>query len=251
MAPEKQRTKDGWDKLDVLTRFLTGGVIALVALFIRSGANDIAVSLETGSLVQRLIEDLTSTEQSARQDVALIALNHSMGKQRPEMVSQIAERIWFTELADTSTLGSVAFQIIQALDSSRAAALIDSLQAAIEREQSVAAVGDTNRTSSSAERLLASAFNQIIFVHFANDSGRATDLNLSLQSLGYRVATAVKQVSGEWNSAIRFFYPEDRGLALQVSAAIGELTGAPIPIVDLSSGQYSVRPGHIEVWVRV
>ncbi|MCU0627791.1 MAG: hypothetical protein MUF21_15150 [Gemmatimonadaceae bacterium] len=86
-------SKDGWDKLDVLGRLVSGVVLAVIAFILKTGADDIAAAQQRGELVRSLITDLTTRDQAARQDIALIALDHSIGERTPQLVVEIAERL--------------------------------------------------------------------------------------------------------------------------------------------------------------
>ena len=91
--PGSDKPKDLWDKADIVGKLFSGVILALIAFVIKSGADDIAASQRQGELVRSLIADLTTKDQHTRQDLALIALNHSVGEQNPSLVIEIAERL--------------------------------------------------------------------------------------------------------------------------------------------------------------
>jgi hypothetical protein len=94
--------KDSWDKLDTIGKIVSSLVLVVIAMFIKSGSERIAFSLQSGQLVQSLISDLTTQEQQTRQDVALLALDNSIGDEKPRMVAAIAERLSATRRTRTA-----------------------------------------------------------------------------------------------------------------------------------------------------
>lgn len=86
--------KDSWDKLDAIGKLVSSILLVIIAMAIKFGSDRIAFSLQSGQLVQSLIMDLTTAEQQTRQDVALLALDHSIGNENPPLVSEIAERLF-------------------------------------------------------------------------------------------------------------------------------------------------------------
>src|SRR5688572_28149518 len=94
--------RDFWDKADIIGKLLSGVVLAAIAVVIKLGADNIAMSQREGELVIKVMTDLTDTQQVARQDLALIALNHSVSKRNRQLVIDIAERL----LRDTTGLAA-------------------------------------------------------------------------------------------------------------------------------------------------
>ncbi len=128
-AERARPRKDFWDKMDVLGRVFAGVVLVGIGVVLKTGADSVKQSLETGNLVQTLIEDLTT--EGARRDVALIALNRSVGEEKRGMVAKIAERL-ILDIAESESdrqiykevrLYITALEILDEIDPHRAADL--------------------------------------------------------------------------------------------------------------------------------
>jgi hypothetical protein len=123
-----QTEKDVWDKAQILGELITGIVsgIILVAIpiVISVGADKISRSLQTGQLVDSLIEDLTDEAAITRRDIALIALDEAISTQQectflvwgtcqpdetqPDQVAEIATILLKQEIQDSvSEVGTV------------------------------------------------------------------------------------------------------------------------------------------------
>lgn len=110
----------------------------MIGLLVKLGADKIAAAQREGELVRGLIADLTTAKENARQDIALLALNHSVPEERRHLVLDIAERLVLDTLvyvargraaADSScpAVGSVAMKILAQRDAGRARAVRDVL----------------------------------------------------------------------------------------------------------------------------
>ena len=125
-AERARPRKDFWDKMDVLGRVFAGIVLVGIGFILKTGADSVKQSLETGNLVQTLIEDLTT--EGARRDVALIALNRSVDEGKRGMVAKIAERL-ILDIAESESdrqihqearLYITALEILDEIDPDRA-----------------------------------------------------------------------------------------------------------------------------------
>ncbi len=110
----------------ILGRLFAGVVLVGIGFILKTGADSVKQSLETGNLVQTLIEDLTT--EGARRDVALIALNRSVGEEKRGMVAKIAERL-ILDIAESESdrqiykearLYITALEILDEIDPDRA-----------------------------------------------------------------------------------------------------------------------------------
>lgn len=258
---DRGQNRDVWDKLDIIVRLITGGLLALLALLVKLGADRISTSLQTGQLVQSLVGDLSSHEEQVRQDIALIALNRSVGNDRTDMVCEIAERISLSvggpDSARADRYGGIARQILLERCPERAAAVQDSLASELMRLTERA--GIIPQQVSEAARLRARGLRHMIYIQFSSEQNRTLmdSLRIALAAWGYRLAGGVEWVSGDWRPGIRYFFVEDRQLADSVAAAVEtflERVGRPgqrPTLVDLSDGEFTAREGQIEVWLKL
>lgn len=114
-AESSPKSKDWWDKLDIIAKLLSGALLAVLAFAVNYGAEKISTSLKTGDLVRNMISDLSSkNEGDVRQDMALITLDHSVGYGAEDnaLVSEIAEKILDNPRSDNPAT-TVAFKILK------------------------------------------------------------------------------------------------------------------------------------------
>lgn len=273
-------TKNIWDKLDVVGKLISGIVLVVIALLVKIGADNIASSLQTGDLVQSLIADLTTKDERARQDIALIALNHSVGDQKGELVAEIAERL-FWDLGGLESLGGVAFQILEQRNPERAEEIREELLSGAstpESREHLRSSADTSeqrvepapppppeetyiqaQVLSPQARLLARAFPNLIYIQFHGEGNRklAEGLQVQLQKEGF-YAPGVEQVDQSYPNGVRFFHVEDRKLAQKVvdiaeSFLDEQGKSRKFQLKDFSRSEFAARVprGQVEVWINL
>jgi hypothetical protein len=180
--------------------------------------------------VQALIADLTTSDQQTRQDLALIALNRSVGQHNGQLVSEIAERIYF-DLSQRETeqqgIGRVAYGVLASRDPVRASHVRDSIEAeaATSRPQIVSppnadSVRGTLARSPQAE-LIARIHPNVAYIQFAAESDRASAdaLRGALTSAGFWTP-ATEQLDGNFNNWIRFFHDADEPAARRAQEVV-------------------------------
>ncbi len=122
--------RDFLGKLDVIGKLLSTVVLAAIALFLKDGAaevqkasEDVASALRKGQLVQSLVSDLATKQDTVRQDLALIALDRSTTKDDNDLVDEIAEEILVNQPTSGTYFGRTPFRIIERRDPQRAKTL--------------------------------------------------------------------------------------------------------------------------------
>jgi hypothetical protein len=270
--------KDFWEKLDVVSKLVSSVLLAVIAIVVQQGASRIATSLQTGDLVRNLIQDLTTRSERARQDIALIALNHSVGDQNPELVVEIAERIYRELTLDSGQnkispegvkKGIIALEIIKQRDPKRADAIQKDLWSdpnTIAELQQLRPKGggpDAEVTEqaqgevSAKTQLLAKAFPNLIYIHFRDEKNKqlAEGLRNRLNEAGF-YAPGVERVDKDYPNNVRFFHGEDRELAQRVATTAEQFLSEQksprkLELQDLSSKGFKVQKGHVEVWINL
>lgn len=258
-----EKQKDTWDKLDVIGKLLSGVVFACIAIVLGVGSEKIATALKKGSLVQSLITDLTNRESTTRQDVALIALNYSVGKENSSMVAEIAERIFFDLKNTDSSLGGIAFKILKERKPSRATEIVHKIQEQLSdssiRSKNISAADTSIRPNFKSEpstsRLLAArVFETIIYIQFRGDKAAQKIEGLRTEFLdnGYH-APGVERKEGSFKNSVRYYHPEDKELAEKVARTAKEFYEDKFEfrLQDLSGRGYNAQVGQIEVWVNL
>jgi hypothetical protein len=260
------RKRDFWDILDILSKVTASVFLAALVFVIPTASQRIASSLDTGRLVQALIADLTTSDQQTRQDLALIALNRSVGQHNGQLVSEIAERIYF-DLSQRETeqqsIGRVAYGVLASRDPVRASHVRDSIEAeaATSRPQIVSppnadSVRGTLARSPQAE-LIARIHPNVAYIQFAAESDRASAdaLRGALTSAGFWTP-ATEQLDGNFNNWIRFFHDADEPAARRAQEVVERYfreQGRPMTfrVQNFSTSGFKAPAGQIEVWVRL
>jgi hypothetical protein len=273
--------KDRWDKADIIGKFFSGVVLAVIALMIKTGTDDISAAQGRGDLVRQLIADLTTKDQRTRQDLALIALNRSVGEQTPQLVVEVAERLvldtmgYSTDRAAAQALGSVAFRILQERDPARADEVRQQLEQQFEQIVSSDSLGraalrsdpDTSRhpaaTAGDSTRraitdVLARVSSSVVYIQFQGGVQRSVveELRRRLSGSGF-VAPGVERITKPFSSAVRYFHPGDSVLAdsaARITRAFLEERGLGVGefrAQNLAALGSRVPRGQVEVWVSV
>lgn len=260
--------KDNWDKASIVGQILSGLLLAAIALLIKTSADNIATSLKKGDLVRSMISDLASdSDKGIRQDLALIALDHSLGDQEQGMIVEIAEQIIKQGKYDNVT-GTIAFKIINQRAPAKAKELQDQalllasdktvredLRSSANPMALVAPTPIPSPGVDSGKQVLAKVLPNLIFIQIKNEQSRATAeaLRSALSAQGY-FAPGVDQVEGNYSSSVRFFHQEDQALARQVNELVKKFLSSrniniTTDILDLSKLRHTGQPGQIEIWI--
>lgn len=276
----ESKLKDKWDKLDIVGKVISGVVLALIAVIIKSGTDRIAAAQHRGELVRALIADLTTRDQRTRQDIALIALDHSVGDDNPQLVIEIAERLVLdttgystADRAETQTLGSVAFKVLKKRNPTRA----DSLKRELEQRfasgvssdsgvrASLRSDPDTARplatkdsSAQAATSLIRPVSSNVVFLQFQGKVRREAmeRLRKSLDEASF-VAPGVEYIAKPFRSSVRYFYPEDSLQAARAAKVTTDflqkerLNAGLVNLQNMSRRGLRVPRGQIEVWLTI
>jgi hypothetical protein len=275
--------KDAWEKADIVGKLLSSVVLAIIAFVIKAGADNISAAQHQGDLVRSLITDLTTNDQHTRQDLALIALNHSVGDQNPALMIEIAERLVVDTTgysagtrASDQALSSIAFHILQQRDAARAESVKAQLQRSFEVQvSSDSLVRATLRSSPDTGLRPGSSFvrdstvevassrlvplaSTVVFIQFRGSVERSLveQLRDRFSQAGF-AAPGVEHISSAFSSSIRYFHAEDAVLADSVARitqaflqkSLPSVTS--VPIQNLSRRSFRVPSGQIEIWISV
>lgn len=259
-----EKTRDGWDKLDVIAKLLSGVFLGALSLAVGLGAREIADAQKTGELVRSLITDLTSEDKRTRQDLALIALDHAASKQDPELVAEIAERILLDFRSDSlaqvhDLTNSVAFRVLEKRDASRAKRLRDSAETKAGRLQRTSiSFWDTTKVKQEVvapeARLLPSVTGNVVYIQFKSPQSRQLmeRIRAVLKSNGFS-APGTEQIAGNYRSWVRYFHEEDRDLAERVAELVRTELKSAAPSDFTAQGVFNQKfrapRGQLELWL--
>jgi len=272
MSNGEKKTKDFWDKMDILGKLLTGIVLGVLTIVIKLGADkiqqgseQIAAAQKNGQLVQSLVSDLSKPEGGIKQDIAIIALDRSVGAKDPDLVLDIAEQIVRNRPKEQNgqIARVVAFQIIARRNPERADQIKNELLGSIaETTEQRAKLMSNADTSAQPEKppdpdssLISAAFPRIVYLQFQGDLKRTLveEFRKSLNDQGLP-SPGVQRVPGSYASNVRFFNDEDREQAKILSATAKQFfdaKGCPIDfqLNDLSNSKFKTQKGHFEIWI--
>jgi len=272
MSNGEKKTKDVWDKMDILGKLLTGIVLGMLTIVIKLGADKIqqgseqvAQAQKNGQLVQSLVSDLSKPEGGIRQDIAIIALDRSIGAKDPELVLDIAEQIVRNRPKEQNgqIARVVAFQIIERRNPDRAdqikSELLGSIADTGEQRDKLISNADTSSQPEKPQdpdsKLISAAFPKIVYLQFQGDLKRTLveEFRKSLNDQGLP-SPGVQRVTGSVANNVRFFNDEDREQAKVLAAKAKEFfesKGCPIEfqLNDLSNSKFKTQKGHFEIWI--
>jgi len=282
--PGSEKKRDAWDWLDLGTKITSGVLLAGIAIFIKMGTDEIAAAHRRGDMVRSLISDLTTKEAHTRQDLALIALNHSIGDQDVDLMTEIAERLVFDTAGYSSganpaeqPFATVAFRILEQRNKKRADSLRNVLRA---RTEAIASVPETRAALRSspdsshtrtvetkADSSAAAALTQlvtpiqsrIVFIQFQGSVARPLmqQLRQQFNRAGFVSPDVERVTSGQFSSSVRYFHPEDAATAESVAniarAFVQQqrLQVPSLPLQNFSGRGFTAPRGQVEVWLSV
>jgi hypothetical protein len=259
MDNNNKKGKDLWDKLNVLGKLTSAILLAAITILLKYGIDDITVSLEKGQLVQKLLDDLTTQNQNVRQDIALIALNHSIGKHDPLLVLEIAEQVFKSRGKSDDLTNDAAFSIIQQLNPTKA----KQIALSIAKDEQSNLRSDANTSPESTKRVstdaqfVAKVFPRIVYIQFKHENSRETakDIQKFLQQKDIS-APGVERVDEKFPNSIRYFHQEDIQFAKEINRILKDFfksnsQNIVFKLDNLSQSKFKVPTGHIEIWMNI
>lgn len=266
------KSKDPWDKLDILGKLLTGVVLGGLAFAVKfgtdkiqQGAERVAASQKKGQLVQSLVSDLSKSDEGIRQDIAIIALDRSIGEDDPHLILDIAEQIVRNRSkGQNAPLASVvAFRIIEKRDKSKADGLRNEILDGIseEPEQRNQLISNADVSSQPEKplvpdsKLISTAFPTIVYLQFKGDIKRSLvdELRVSLTDQKFP-APGAQRIAGNYSNSVRYFNVEDQEKAKSLAIKAGQFfksKGCPAEFLldNLSGSAFKAQKGHFELWI--
>jgi hypothetical protein len=271
-TPPKRR--DFWDYADLLFKLASGVILLWFTVVVKEGSEEIATAMRRGELVQRLIGDLTaSPDARVRQDLAIIALDGSIGAEDSEMVASIVEKLF--ELRPTTTAeqltNDTAFAVLSKRSPQRASAIrkrvLDALSDSSVRQSAVSSptlpppdtapgaappvVPDVPAEAKAA----AAVFSNLLYIQFQGQITREliNELRRVHQEEGL-AAPAAERVAGDYKSTVRYFHDDDRTKAEAVaerSKRFFQEKNCPLSVgvEPVTSSRSKVPAGQLELWI--
>lgn len=254
--------KDGWDKIEIITKIISGVLIAGIGVILAVGTSKITKSLETGRLVESLIVELSAPDSSStlKQDIALITLDHTLFDDNPALVMDICKKVVISKKYNPST-SNTALEIIQKHDNQ----LYDTLIKNDELKTKLSHIIDKYRDSSLNKDLelaeikfFEHVFKNVIYIQYRNKDNKQIIENLRsyLNNIGYN-APGVELINRDFGNSIIYFNKLDSTLANTVYSNLkqfikdNELRLDNVEIKDYSNKGFKVVKGQIEIWLNI
>ena len=271
MTDKTKPPRDIWDKIDIVSKIISGIVLVLIAIVLKIGTDKISSSLQTGQLVQSLIADLSSPDTTKiRQEIALVALDQTLWDQNKELVIEICERIVKNTNQFDQATGTLAFQIIERRDSARANLVKEKIKndtlskpvtQALSSTDSSKVIRETATTVVENSKLLNRVKRNRVYLQFGNENEREKirGLQKKLIEAGFTVP-GIEMVKGNYQLDIRYFHSEDKVLIGNIGQTIESFLKTEgidlkdkIPVKNLSKTKFKdqVPVGNIEVWINL
>jgi hypothetical protein len=268
VSDQPSKRRDAWDVVDLLVKIASGLVLLWFTVVVKQGAEDIAMAMRKGELVQRLIGDLTASPNArVRQDLAIIALDGSVGTDDSEMVAAIVEKLF--ELRPTTTeaelTNDTAFAVLKRRSPTRATALQERLVNAVSQTDrqavvSAASAAPTDLSESAPQpaaeaKAVATVFSNVLYIQFQGQLTREliNELRGVYQKDGIGTPAA-ERLAGQYKSSVRFFHDEDR---VQAEAVADRATrfftekkcALAVDVEDITATRSRVPRGQLELWI--
>jgi hypothetical protein len=272
VSEQPTKRRDGWDVADLLIKMASGIILLWFTVVVKQSAEDIATAMRRGELVQRLIGDLTAApEARVRQDLAIIALDGSIGTDDSEMVAAIVEKLFEVRPATTEGIltNDTAYKVLQRRSPERAKAIRERLLTVLsdtDRQKVVSpstlpvpATGETppqGVAEPAAEaRAAATVFSNLLYIQFQGQLTRTLidELRTAYQQEGLATPRA-ERLAGQYTSAVRYFHEQDHARATDVAErATRFFADRKCPVtVDVqlvASPRTRVPKGQLELWI--
>jgi len=262
MASEEKKKRDFWDILEIIGRLFNALVIALLGIAVTVGTNKITTSLKYGDLTQKMISDLSSTDQKGKiaSDLSLLTLNRIIGDDNPALVVEIADRIYKNDSV-RSDESSTALNILLERAPGKAMKYKQEAREMITKNRNnVISSPESHDTTASPVKSvtpgqqsiinsISKALRNRIYIQTNQDKQNLVPLRKSLQEMGFEVPE-IEMIHKPFTASVRYFNLEDAGNAENIlSLCVKMFPGKNIRIIKLQNKDNQVPVGQIEVWI--
>lgn len=267
--------KDNWDKIDILSKFLTNGLLVLIAFIIKQEADRIAQTNEESKIINALIADLAKKEDNQHNDVALLSLEKFLmqknsAKRLPDVdknyVVQVAETLIRERIDDDSAFNSrssIPFRLWLKYDSVAASLFLNEYIS--KPENTVITVADKqflkddnleqvapvaeSKTATEAS-IIGSLQKKICYIQYRSKELRplAKKMQDTLQSTGW-LAPGIEMINGNYSNSIKYFHEDDEKIAKNLAARLKGTIQRDFKIVSMTGSKYKVPKGQLETWI--
>lgn len=266
MSNEQKTFSNFWNTIDLIGKLVSSVLISgVLGYFIQKGAQEISFSIDSGKLTQSLIIDLATTkkEEQLKQDIALAALDGSIGNRNKYLVANIAERIYMSKSGFSDPTAQYALQVLKLRNEAKYKEITEA-RIKLVVSQTSKSKPDSNPNSlppisnpeqvEAVSQIIARTFTGVVFIQFRNAQLKnvSDKIKNELEKQGLEVPP-LEQVNDNYSNSIRYFNKEDADLAVKVKAITEDASGSAVvnnfKLVDFSKSGYKIPKGQIEVWI--
>jgi len=272
---EKESKRDTWDKLEVFSKFITGGLLVVIAFFVDQGSKRISRSNEEGKIIQSLIEDLSKKDDNTHNDVALLSLEKFLLQKNDEKLLEI-DKTYIIQISETllrqritkdsgfNAQSSIPFRLWQKYDSVYAndfftdfiasKSMVDEITSPKKDSLTsieLAAMKPIAQSNDAVEASVLSSFKKkIVYLQYSQRDQLESMKELQKAFISNKwIAPGVEFVSGKYSNLIKYFDPDDKQLADNAAVLAGKIFNKPFKIAPIFNNRYNVPKGQIEIWV--
>jgi len=250
------KQRDRWDKAQIITQIISGVIFAGIAVILSIGSSQISASIQKGQFLSGVIDDLTSTSNRGKRDIALIALDRFLGDSERELVADVAEQV-IRNLDFDSVEAQIAFDILAKRDHNKAQRLLDEIVSAARHTTMDTTSGPSaeppppiaQKAKARVAKALERIGGNIVYIQFSGEENRKRVERLAkkLREMGYKVP-GIEHRDFHFND-IRYFRRLDKSVAIAIAKIVENQLKVEPKIKDLSQSGISAPRGLVEVWI--
>jgi hypothetical protein len=279
---ESSNSKDFWDKADIIGKLLSGIALAVIALLVNCHTQHIEDSLKNGQLTQSLIDTILKQDKNSKRDLALIALDETIGATQRDLVcrvgAQVAENGVDEAMAAPGSTGNqqpqdaviavnkVARQIVrnracppdfltglEAKDREFVAKYRPQVYSQPDPSAASQTASDVPAVVPALIKLITKPSANTVYVQYRDDwtgTDKLKDLHDALEKHGFSSPRRDEKIgrSLEFKANVRYFYADDAAQAQAVQSIVKSVLGKEYKLVPIVNSRFQPPHGQIEVW---
>jgi len=252
---KSHKHRDRWDKAQIVTQIISGVIFAGIAVILSIGSSQISASIQKGQFLTGVIDDLTTTSNRGKRDIALIALDRFLGDSERELVADVAEQV-IRNLDFDSVEAQIAFDILAKRDHDKAQRLLDEIVSAARQSMDTTSGPSAvppppivQKAKTRVTKALERIGGNIVYIQFSGEENRKKVERLAkeLREMGYKVP-GIEQRDFNFND-VRYFRRLDKPVATVIAKTAEKQLNIEAKVKDLSQSGMSAPKGLVEVWI--
>jgi len=270
MTNSSNAKRDWLDYVDLLVKIIFGGILAFGLSAIqeikKEKQQEIDNSLKFGEFTKSLIKDLLTKDSNHLQsDIALIVLNHTIGKEDSQLIADLGSRVvienFYEKQADFNQRSiSTVLEIVKKRNLEtykKLLGLIADYNAKARSGSTIKLVGKTadsvsivnNISNKDLDKITLLQSNATVFMQvnknaenqYAQNNSLFNQLKAKYNTPAIEVVTAFP-----FKNAVKYYYSEDKKIAAEVQMLANSSGLGSFKIIKLENPK--ARKGLIELW---